>query len=50
MLQRAGYSERGIGVSWIPIAVQVSPIRIRVEPRDSFSTIIEHQKLKFLRP
>ena len=36
-LKCLGYSERSISVSRIPVAVEVSPIRIRVEPRDSCS-------------
>jgi len=29
-----GYSKRGIAILSIPVAIQVSSIRIRIEPRD----------------
>ena len=44
-----GYFERGIGVSRIPVGIQVSPIGIRIEPRDSYSTSIKsHHNFSFL--
>ncbi len=40
-----GYSERLMRVRRIPVAVEVSPIGIRPEPRDSRSTIIKMSEI-----
>ncbi len=36
-----GYSESMVRIRRIPVAIQVSPVRIRIEPSDSDSTIIK---------
>ncbi len=32
------YSERGIGIVRIPVTVKVSPVRVRIEPRNNLAS------------